>query len=759
MECVWGLGWGRNIMDDIIIDLSILSHEPEHEYHDQAGKYLTSHLLGDFRKCPLLYFKKTNGLIADEDRPTAIATNYRSTRQLFGRLQCLDTGATRIQYDVLDGQRLLVEDQDAPYVPNPFPPHPPVTTALGENDSVDKRMRAHLLWAAMHFARSSDEHGHSVLISVTEHPEYFAATFLDLLAEDWLHADCPRFFTPPESGRNQVLLARCMAACADYFGPSSREHRLLERGIVLHHGKMPPVMSRLLIELVQARVINIVIATSTLSEGVNLPFETVLIPSLLRQGAPVDAREIANVAGRAGRPGVATEGKTLVLLPSSVQRRSQQAYDRVIASLTGNSNGIAAEVRSPLYALVEHIAQTWEHVSGSNSHEDFITWLETTAYSAAEGDDEKELLTSLDTLDQHLLTCVEERESLCPNTDVEDFLQSLWRNTLARHDGERLGNDRIGQIFTRRGAALVNALYPQRVQRRALYQTGLPPRDGNVLIGQLSEIKAILQEAAAYAAWSATDRIEHFVRLVHATSNIEAFGVRDLNIGRSRIAWRDVLAWWMAPNVSEHTPNPNSVSRWYDFASKHFIYGLNWALGSIIGSVLNRDGGEGDLLDRWRQAALPWAVLWYKDIISWGTLDPVTSYVLARKHAYTRTSAAAVASEYWEGIEEITDAHLEPRHIHEWVRGRLGAEASHEQARLSGQSQFPADLLADFREYAGPNCRVLPLADERFVNWYDPAGYLLARSAKPEEWQDRDSATYDFLLDPRASVVSRELYV
>jgi len=211
--------------------------------------------------------------ITGTDGRLAIAPDYRSTRQLFGQLLCVENGATTIQYDVLDGQRLLVDDQDsAPYVPNPFPPHPPTTNAFGGNDSIEKRMRAHLLWAAMHFTQPLDGKRHSVLVSVTEHPEWYAETFLKLLTDDWADIDYPKFFAPPEDGRSQALLSRCLASCADYFGPTSREHRLLENGIVLHHGKMPPVMSRLLIELIQSHVINIVIATSTLSEGVNLPF-------------------------------------------------------------------------------------------------------------------------------------------------------------------------------------------------------------------------------------------------------------------------------------------------------------------------------------------------------------------------------------------------------------------------------------------------------------------------------------------------------
>ncbi len=697
------------------------------------------------------------------DGKSAIAPDYRSTRQLFGRLLCAENGAMTIQYNVLDGQRLLVDDQDsAPYVPNPFPPHPPATSTFGR-DSIEKRMRAHLLWAAMHFAQPSDGKRHSVLISVTEHPEWYAKTFVDLLTNDWANVTCPEFFAPPDDGRKQALLSRCLASCADYFGPISLELRLLEKGIVLHHGKMPPVMSRLLIELIQSHVINIVIATSTLSEGVNLPFETVLIPSLLRwPHQPVNAKEIISVAGRAGRPGVSTEGKTLVLLSTNSRGRAQiisrQAYQNVVQCMTGESMEDADGTRSPLCALMDHIARQWSLLSGSKDPDQFIEWLEITAYSPEEGE-ESDLLTSLDTFDQQLLTGIEENESLNPSTEVEDFLRTLWRNTLARYDSDTIDEETALEMFARRGVALTETIYPERERRRALYHTGLPPRDGSVLVERLSDIKSILQEAVNYTAWNTRDRINHFARLIETTSQIEAFGVRDLNIGRSRIPWADVLAWWMAPDSAERSPTPNSVSRWYDFVAKHFIYGLNWAIGSIIGSILERDGGEGQLLERWEHCALPWSVMWYKDMVNWGTLDPIASYALTKKEAYTRPVASDIASQYWEAVDEISDAALEPKRVAEWMQRRGEARSEVEEDRSLPHREIAVELTEDFSGHMSVQFRVLPAASRQQIDWYDPAGFLLARSGIPSNWQVLKIEETDFVLDPSSLVVTWEPYM
>jgi hypothetical protein len=62
-----------------------LISEPADVYHAKASEYLSSHQLADFRKCPLLYWKKKQGLIPDEDRPAYLVGRALHTLVLEGR--------------------------------------------------------------------------------------------------------------------------------------------------------------------------------------------------------------------------------------------------------------------------------------------------------------------------------------------------------------------------------------------------------------------------------------------------------------------------------------------------------------------------------------------------------------------------------------------------------------------------------------------------------------------------------------------------
>lgn len=209
--------------------------------------------------------------------------SYRSTRQLIGRLECLRDGKFKIFYDLMDGDDLEFEEgvDGKPFVPTPLPLLPSTTS---DWSSTQKQYRPYLFWAAMHLAQR-DESGqqHAVLISITQRIGGYAEDFLTLLESDWKEVKIPDFFVTPDARSPEYdIWQDCLKACEDYFTDQSREYRLLKQGVIVHHGKMPGPLARLLVEAIEAGIIHLVLATSTLTEGVNLPFETVLIPNLRR---------------------------------------------------------------------------------------------------------------------------------------------------------------------------------------------------------------------------------------------------------------------------------------------------------------------------------------------------------------------------------------------------------------------------------------------------------------------------------------------
>jgi superfamily II DNA/RNA helicase len=101
---------------------------------------------------------------------------------------------------------------------------------------------------------------------------------------------------------------------------------LIDSRIAYHHAGLPPRVRTSVEDAIRANLIDYVFATTTLAEGVNFPFSTVIVQSLaIRQPpekgkptkyTPVTPRSFWNIAGRAGRPGFDREGQAILFEPS-----------------------------------------------------------------------------------------------------------------------------------------------------------------------------------------------------------------------------------------------------------------------------------------------------------------------------------------------------------------------------------------------------------------------------------------------------------
>ena len=90
----------------------------------------------------------------------------------------------------------------------------------------------------------------------------------------------------------------------------------LESGVAYHNSSLPHDVRQSIEKAVEDRALKVVAATTTLAEGVDLPFRvTVLADWLIFDGersSPMESLLFKNIAGRCGRAGQFTEGDTVI---------------------------------------------------------------------------------------------------------------------------------------------------------------------------------------------------------------------------------------------------------------------------------------------------------------------------------------------------------------------------------------------------------------------------------------------------------------
>ncbi|WP_414619103.1 DEAD/DEAH box helicase [Calothrix sp. CCY 0018] len=727
--------------------------------------------------------------VQNQSNASPAKTDYRSTRQLIGRLECLPGGRFEIVYDLLDGRRLEFQETGqagTPFIPNPFPPFP--LAPKWQQKGPEKRLRPYLFWAAMHLA-ASDEKGQkrAVLISVPQQIDGYAEDFLEFLnltfpqvkqlslfeeTVQLSEVEKPLFFQVPTQEKKLQIWQKCLLSCKDYFGINSREYKLLEKGIVVHHGKMPGLLARLLIDVIEQRIVNLVLATSTLSEGVNLPFETVLIPSLRRGKEELNIREFGNLVGRAGRPGFGTEGRSLILLNNlSTDWSDKQARKRYLSLISDLENQAQPNEQgtsiSPLAQLLLNLEEQWQQISNSKSQEAFFSWLEQTAplsYGNNLSETESSAIETLDSLDNILLSAIVEIEQLAAKdlslNELEEQLQKIWQRTFACYANQE--QERLENLFIKRGKALKTEIYQDVSQRRRLYRTSLPPRDGNQLLNLYPKIKEQLVTGNDYAIWLPEQRFDYIQNIISNLATLSKFRLEEPS---GKVSWSQILRWWLSPNIATTKPTAKQITKWHSYISNNFTYRFNWGLGSIIALAIDEAFGNElveSSLENWSETGLPWIVFWIKELIVWGTLDPVAAYLLAKvENVTTRKQAEELAKTFYQYISE---RELEPNEYLNAVKIKNWVEQSFSNVERHLPTPKPpnlinVNLLIDFTKAPSKNWRVVPVEIGDEIQWFDLAGISLAICQKPEKWQPDFLNTHDFTLDVENKVVSSKVYV
>lgn len=692
-----------------------------------------------------------------EGRPDAhaVGVRYRSTRQVIGVLETAPNRPGRVLLDLMNGRPLYLRGQDEPvFLPLRVAPMPQLPSSW--RNSLNRFNTLSVLWTALHLV----EEDQRILISVAQEPEQTMRWYKEALGlGPW---QAINRFQPPE-GPQRLRFDEARAACVDYCGDDSFELFLLDRGIATSHGQMPQRLRRLMVEMIDRRICPITVATATLTEGVNLPFDLIFLTSLKRRSwdpvaeqpiiAPLATAEFRNLAGRAGRPGASRgiEGLTLVALPSQISTTAtaaQRTQRRQLAELSADYERLrdalvteerdADEVPSPLVMLLNLIWDRAFRLLGV-SPDDFLNWLERTAPTTVSGaagtgavDPLARLADAMDEIDGLALAMIEEFQQFgdddMPRAAVEAHLAIVWQRTFSATATAQ--EAWLEQAFIRRGAGVATQLYPDRSERSSLYHFGFTPVIGRRFAAIAPAILAEIAAAVDYGTLSPAQRIDVFERIGGLIERDRGYGFRVRRTDtdeRLLDQWNDVLGWWMnEPGAAP--PAPDKLRAWQRFVADNLEYRLGMALGAVVAQAWSNGAADYltvPTLGEWKETTgLPWLGFWARELLRWGTHDPFVAFSLSQGVAKTREEAASRRPEFDEWLRAANpapqpDDYIDPQHFLGWQET---------QARAA----VPASSIARFDAHlTGTNGQrghyaVLPIVRERDVAWIDPAGFELA---------------------------------
>lgn len=336
--------------------------------------------------------------------------------------------------------------------------------------------------------------------------------------------------SPEEHPWPEAIWKAFLATCKEELPEDAIELKAARHGIICHSNRLPNQVRIVTERLMRSHPPKIIIASTTLGQGVNIGISSVIMASPYYSSKPIDHRDFWNICGRAGRAFVDGEGKILYAIDETREtwkiRRDRQLADSYFNASNSNM------VESGLLFVINGIFLVSQRAGVS-----FDQLLEMIAENDFSNLGENSRLCSyiIDLIDDGLLAFQEDVKVNPDNANPEMWVDNVFRTSLAaiQSESERISisQDQLFRVIKTRLSALIQQC-PDSSQRKAYVSTGLPLssaknvyRDKEAFIQQAQAL--IEAECSSHAVIDFLAWLEDWAR-ENATAVVEELPSKDI---------------------------------------------------------------------------------------------------------------------------------------------------------------------------------------------------------------------------------------
>ncbi len=340
-------------------------------------------------------------------------------------------------------------------------------------------------------------------------------------------------------------LARALEVGREWLGADHCAVKALEIGVAIHHGKLPNPFLRELELLLGEGVIKVIVASPTLSQGLNLNAAVLLAPYLVRAGQPITGEEFANVAGRAGRAFVDVEGLVAHVITDNTAYKLEQ-WRQLVAS--ARARKLESGLVQVISAIIQKLSATgvftradaYEYLASN-----LAGWRNVERPVAVGEDDEAAedtlpiLVEKLDAMVFGLVEALDADSADLPQLLDEALNGSLWARQIARVEANVAAWHRF--ILRTRAALIWSHTTPE--SRRGHYAMGVGLDSGLVLDSLADELAVLIDQADLAAIQSDADQLgATLVELANRLLAVRPFALE----GGLPVGWQATLRQWIS---------------------------------------------------------------------------------------------------------------------------------------------------------------------------------------------------------------------
>jgi hypothetical protein len=487
----------------------------------------------------------------------AIQSRWRPTRQRFGTLAWHGKSA-KLNFKL---------QADAPYIQHFIRQRAAIKPRRAPFPRDNKELSLAAAWRFSSLGKRA-----LVFCTQRDHVEGYAETVVDLHRRGFL----------PSLLSDSAKVERAIAVGREWLGEQHPAVMCLPLGVAIHHARLPNPFLREVEALLASGVLEVVIASPTLAQGLNLNAAVLLIPTIYRAGAQLTGEEFANVAGRAGRAFVDLDGLILHVMYKPQQWRIKE-WTNLVNSAKARS--LASGIISVVNEVMKRLART-----GVFARADAMEYLANSQdawFPPNQAQDAETIASLIERLDATVLGLIEALDA--DSADLPALLDaaltgSLWSRQISRLAAETKQH----QLWIMEARARLIWNKSTAIQRRSQFAMGVG-LESELAIDAIAPELTVRLDAADSAAMQGN--------AADLTGALVAIGERLLQIPPFVPAsplphnWRNLLVAWI--NGTDVTQIGLDNMRVIEDA---FIYRLTWAIEAIR-MRRRAEGGESGYIE------------------------------------------------------------------------------------------------------------------------------------------------------------------
>lgn len=285
----------------------------------------------------------------------------------------------------------------------------------------------------------------------------------------------------PNSGI-PIELENIAKECEIILGEEHKLIRYIRLGFCYHHGELPINVRRILEKGIKDGMISLIVSTTTLTQGVNLPIRNVIVHSL-SWPTRITITQFWNAVGRGGRAGFETEGHIIFCDISDLRRIIKE--NESAESFISSGLRLLISARFPSINTFEEFIDKWALVSTKQFRQNpnsYDTWGPLKTINA-----ERNKTDILSIIDSQLLAyAIEQGIEEFDENEFEQFIGKTLFSIQTLDINNEANKFKTG--LKNRFLAIKN-IVPDNTKRRLFNRTGLGIKSNELINELIIELK------------------------------------------------------------------------------------------------------------------------------------------------------------------------------------------------------------------------------------------------------------------------------